>query len=258
MSFKFQLPNLTENMTQSQVRSYLRQMTEQLEYALNNMDVDSFTPQAKAQIVDNSAEATKEQVNESAANLRALIIKNAETIESAMDELSRTMHGEYTALSSTFGTYQQVTDAKITANATGITQAYEAIDTVDSKYNTVTGETNDALDALANGAVAANSSYRVDTKAYIKTGLLYYDGLIPVYGVGIGQSIETSLGQRSGLYAVYTAGEMAFYKDDIKIAYFKNDKLYVVKSEFAESIKMGDWLLEQDDVHGFSIKYLGA
>lgn len=258
MSFKFQLPSLTENMSNQQLRSYLQQMSEQLEYALNNMTVDSFTPQAKEQLIDNSAEATAEQVNESAANLRAMIIKNAEVIESAMDELTRTMHGEYTALSSQFGQYRETTDARITENATGITQAYNYASSIDTKYNAVTGDTNTALGNLRDGAVAANSSYRVETEAYIKTGLLYYDGLIPIYGVGIGQDIETSLGSRTGLYAVYTAGEMAFYKNDHKIAYFQNDKLFVVDAEFAHSIKMGDWLLEQDDVHGFSIKYLGA
>lgn len=258
MSFKFQLPSLTENMSNQQLRSYLQQMSEQLEYALNNMDVDSFTPQAAEKLIDNSAEATAEQVNESAANLRAMIIKNAEIIESAMDELTTNLHGEYAALSSQFGEYRETTDARISANATGITQAYSYTSTIDSKYNTITGNLDNDIDSLANGAVAANSNYRVDVSAYIKTGLLYYDGLTPVYGVGIGQDIETSLGQRQGLYAVYTAGRMAFYKNDQEIAYFQNDKLYVVKSEFAESIKMGDWLLEQDDVHGFSIKYLGA
>ena len=258
MSFKFQLPSLTENMSNQQLRSYLQQMSEQLEYALNNMDVDSFTPQAAEKLIDNSAEATAEQVNESAANLRAMIIKNAEIIESAMDELTTNLHGEYAALSSQFGEYRETTDARISANATGITQAYSYASTIDSKYNTITGNLDNDINALENGTVAELGQYKVDTEAYIKTGLLYYDGLIPIYGVGIGQNIQTSLGNRQGLYAVYTAGEMAFYKDDVKIAYFKNDKLYVVKSEFSESIKMGEWLLEQDDVHGFSIKYLGA
>ena len=263
MSFKFQLPPITAETSVAQLKSYLMQMSEQLEYALNNLETDNFTVDAKQKITSTAAEETEKSILQTEEVLKAMIVKNAEIIQQQMDELETNLHGEYTAMSNTFGQYRSETDAKITANATNITQAYSSIDTIDTKYDTITGTTNSDLASLENGAVATNSAFRTITEAYIKSGLLYYEGLIPIYGVAVGQLSYHEVGgekliDRVGMYSVFTASELAFYYGETKIAYMKNNKLYVTDAEFVHSIKMGDWLLEQDDTHGFSIKWLGA
>ena len=58
MSFKFQLPPITAETSVAQLKSYLMQMSEQLEYALNNLETDNFTVDAKQKITSTAAEET--------------------------------------------------------------------------------------------------------------------------------------------------------------------------------------------------------
>ena len=105
MSFKFQLPPITAESGIDKLRSYLMQMTDQLEYALNNIETSNFTLETQNQIVTKPEQYTEQSVDEAVAVLKDMIIKNAEVIESHMDEISQELHGEYTALSSDFGEY---------------------------------------------------------------------------------------------------------------------------------------------------------
>lgn len=193
--------------------------------------------------------------------LRDTIIKNAEIINQQMETIERTLHGQYEALSSEFGSYRNETDAKITANAEGITQAYTNIEEIDSKYGVAITDTNEAIVQVADGAVATNTKFREVTEAYIKSGKLYYEGTTPVYGVAVGQlTYETIDGEqlikRSGVYSVFTSNELAFYIDDVKVAYMRNKKLYINEAEFVSAINVGRYKLE-DGTNGFTIKYGG-
>ena len=197
-------------------------------------------------------------IDEAIGLLRETIIKNAEIVNQSMEELSRTLHGEYEAISSEFGTYRNETDAKITANAEGITQAYSNIEEIDSKYGAAVTDTNQAVLALGDGAVATNTKFREMTEAYIKSGKLYYEGATPVYGVAVGQLTYETVGgeelvKRKGVYSVFTSEELAFYIDDIKVAYMRNRKLYINEAEFVSAVKIGRFTLE-DGTNGFTIK----
>lgn len=200
-------------------------------------------------------------LDEALGILRETIIKNAEIINQQMETIERTLHGEYEALSSEFGSYRNETDAKITANAEGITQAYTNIEEIDSKYGVAITDTNEAIVQVADGAVATNTKFREVTEAYIKSGKLYYEGATPVYGVAVGQLTYEMVGgeqliKRSGVYSVFTSEELAFYIDDVKVAYMKNKKLYINEAEFVSAIKVGRYKLE-DGSSGFTIKYGG-
>lgn len=197
-------------------------------------------------------------IDEAIGLLRDTIIKNAEIVNQSMEELSRALHGEYEAISSEFGTYRNETDAKITANAEGITQAYSNIEEIDSKYGVAVNDTNQAVLALGDGAVATNTKFRELTEAYIKSGKLYYEGATPVYGVAVGQLTYETVGgeelvKRKGVYSVFTSEELAFYIDDVKVAYMRNKKLYINEAEFVSSVKIGRFTLE-DGTNGFTIK----
>lgn len=200
-------------------------------------------------------------IDEAIGLLRETIIKNAEIVNQSMEELSRTLHGEYEAISSEFGTYRNETDAKITANAEGITQAYSNIEEIDSKYGVAVTDTNQAVLTLADGAVATNTKFRELTESYIKSGKLYYEGITPIYGVAVGQLTYEMVGgeqllKRSGVYSVFTSEELAFYIDDVKVAYMRNKKLYINEAEFVAKVKVGRYSLE-DGTNGFTIKYGG-
>lgn len=250
MSFKFQLPNLTETMSNQQLRSYLTQMVDQLEYALNNLETDNFTVSTKEKL-DKPAEEAKASVSEAVATLKDMIVKNAEVIRSEMDSIETNLHGEYEALSSTFGAYREDADARITQNANGITTAFTNISSIDSKYDTITGDTNRRIDET-DGEVNTNTVFRQRTDAYIKSGKLYYEEGIPIFGVAVGQITKVEVGGeelilRQGTYSVFTSQELAFYKDDKKIAYVANDRMHIIDAEVEKSLKIGEYIFEERD-----------
>lgn len=202
--------------------------------------------------------ATYANVDEALEIIKNTIIKNAEIVTQQMQEIVTSYTGLYEAISSEFGSYRQETDAKITQNAEGLTQAYTNIQQIDSKYGIALTDTNEAIVQLADGAVATNTNFRSVTEAYIKSGLLFYEGLDPVYGVAVGQlTYEVINGEklikRKGVYSVFTAEELAFYVDDVKVAYFRNNKLYISNAEFLSAVRIGDYTLSADG-NGFTIR----
>ena len=202
--------------------------------------------------------ATYANVDEALEIIKNTIIKNAEITNERMDQMVQTFTGMYEAQSSEYGAFKQETNARLTQNAEGLTQAYTNIQQIDSKYGVAITDTNDAIVQLADGAVATNTNFRSVTEAYIKSGLLFYEGLDPVYGVAVGQlTYETINGEklikRQGVYSVFTAEELAFYVNDVKVAYMKNNKLYINNAEFLYAVQIGDYTLSANG-NGFTIK----
>ena len=202
--------------------------------------------------------ATYANVDEALEIIKNSIIKNAEFVNERMDQIVQYFTGMLEAQSSEYGAFKQETNAKITQNAEGLTQAYTNIQQIDSKYGLAITETNDVIVQLADGAVAMNTNFRSVTEAYIKSGLLFYENLTPVYGVAVGQlTYEVINGEklikRKGVYSVFTAEELAFYVDDVKVAYMKNNKLYINNAQFLDSVTIGSFTLA-DTGNGFVIK----
>ena len=256
MSFKFQLPPITSETSIDKLRSYLMQMTEQLEYALNNLETSNFTENTKKELSKNSTTIAQETADSSAEVIKALIVKTAEVIESKVDSVEQTLHGEITAQSAQFGTYREETDNRIEANANAITANYTNVQTMISA-------TNDNL-AITQGVVnthgdvqAETSKWEAITKAYIKTGLLYYDGLDPIYGIAIGQiKIDENDPEecmlRQGFYATYTGSDIVFYKGTTEVARY-SDMAAIVNELNTRKIVMGSFTI--DTTNGrFTIK----
>lgn len=256
MSFKFQLPPITSETGIDKLRSYLMQMTDQLEYALNNLETSNFTENTKKELSQTSTTIAQQTTDSSAEVLKAFIQKTAEVIEQQMDSMEQTLHGEYTALSSQFGTYREETDNKITANANAITANF-------TNVQTMIGETNDKLATTrgqvdSQGAVISETSkWEAITKAYIKNGLLYYDGLTPIYGIAIGQiKIDPNDPEecmlKEGFYATYTGQDIVFYKDNVEVLRISDAESFL-RQLSTNKIVMGDFTIQVDS-DGFSIK----
>lgn len=246
MSFKFQLPPITSETGVDKLRSYLMQMTEQLEYALNNLETANFTESSQKEITKNSEAVAQATTDASVEVLKAMIVKNAEVIEQQMDSMEQNLHGEYTALSSQFGTYREETDNKIEANANAITQNYTDV-------QTLIGETNDNLSATQSqvdaqdAIITETSRWETTTKGYIKSGLLYYEGLTPIYGIAIGQiTIDENDPEecmlRQGFYATYTGKDIIFYKGTTEVARY-SDIEAIVNQLNTNKIIMGDFTI---------------
>ena len=261
MSFKFQLPPITAESGIDKLRSYLMQMTDQLEYALNNIETSNFTLEAQQQITKKPEQYTEQSVDEAVSLLKDLIVKNAEVIESHMDEISQELHGEYTALSSDFGEYKEESTAQITANAQNITQNYTLVQNLQNDVSSLDDATAGAISDI-NNTLSGDASWMQQTDSYIKTGILYFDGLNPVTGIALGQ-IQTEIVngekvmKREGFYATFTPQELAFYKGDTKVAYVSNEQLYITNANVIDGLDLGRYTIKDESGKGLTFKWKG-
>lgn len=226
--------------------NYLYRMNENLNVALNNLSGEKVLQQMHQQIVDaTGGETPKDALQAQYDALKSLVIKTAHTVRQEMTVIVTQLEGKYLAISE-FGQYQENMEATIRATAEGILQEYG----YESK-----------LDDLSNSA-SLFDEYIVKTDQYIKTGLLYYDGSVPRYGVAVGENLTTvvvdgvTILQRNNLCATFTSDRLSFWMGGIEVAYVSNNKLYIAEAEIAGAITMGNWRMSRSG--GFKIQWIGG
>lgn len=161
-----------------------------------------------AQGIDEDAalRTSKEKKLTGFESLKQLIIKTADFSMENSEQFSKTLKGGFVA-KSTFGEYVRQTSLTLTANSEGITQLFDYTDGINNQY---TGK----------------------SQQYVKTGLLYYDGVTPRYGVGVGnistkvQSGNEVINTSAGEVVTVTPGEVAFWQQGLKVAYLTGKKLH--------------------------------
>lgn len=239
------LPLPPQNMP-AEVYSYLFQMVQLL-----NLSVDAISTGTTVNVSggvsgstsgDKDNAASEQQYNE----LRSLIVKTADEVYKAMDELAVELNGEYVAQSD-FGKYVEKLNAYIVANPDAVTQYYSFAGALQTNINTVD---------------SAFKEYKVSTEGYIRTGIVYYDGDTPIYGVAVGQNLttkdvdgETEI-EPNDFRAIFTAENLSFWQGNQKVAYLSNQQLYVTNIVALEKIKLGSWRIGSTD--GFVIKWIGG
>ena len=99
-------PNLTGAMEQQlgQLKSYLYQVADILNLSLKQFD----TKEINAIITESTKSgAIKETTDNNYSDLKSLIIKTADTINSSIETIEKDLHGKYEAISSDFGSYKE-------------------------------------------------------------------------------------------------------------------------------------------------------
>lgn len=128
-----------------QVKSYLFQLSQQLNYAFSVVDGQIATASAA---VEQSVKSSRSQDPENTfLAIKGLIIKSADIVNAYSEAIEQKLHGEYVAQSA-FGTYKEQTEAAIQANSKNI--------------NTVFSNVQEMLDR------------QIASEGYIRTGLLDY------------------------------------------------------------------------------------
>jgi hypothetical protein len=221
MSTNIRLPNInakTEAGQLLQVKSYLLQLAEQLNFALQ--DVES---KAAANTPKNAASSptsnTEKEAQSAFTTIKALIIKSADIVDAYYDEINKRLEGVYVA-ESDFGVYAEQTSQDIQANSTSIASLYTNIQTIITDVERL-----------------------VKANAYIKSGLLYEDAGVPVYGLEIGQSNEIDGVEVFNKFARFTADKLSFYdSNDNEVAYVSDRKLYITIVEVTGEFIMGGFV----------------
>lgn len=241
MSIDIRLPNINAANEQgqlSQMRSYLYQLVEQLNWALNTVQdgaVQTVVQPMTATTASGKA-AAEQEAQDTFNSIKSLIIKSADIVNAYYETMRLRMDGEYVA-ESDFGVYRRTTAAELSATIDSVNQLYTDMQSVE--------ETADgAYDSVR--AVTAN----------IKTGLLYTnDSGVPVYGLEVGQrNVENGV-ESFRKYARFTANRLSFYdQNDTEVAYISDYKLFITQAQITGSITLGRYVADMSD--GLSFKWV--
>jgi hypothetical protein len=202
-------PSIAGKTTQEQLESmrrYLCSVTEQLNLADWSAKA-TLTEIAQAIDADSLPEAEKKTTLSGYAALKSLIIKTADFAAANSETWSTKLSGSYVAISD-FGKYLEKTQLTIEGNSVGIKQLYDY-------------------------TAGVNNAFSVNAQQYIKTGLLYYNDVTPVYGVGVG-NIETTvtdggervIDQTKNELVTVTPNRVSFWQDGKEVAYLSDKKLH--------------------------------
>ena len=236
------LPDIkgTEQEQLRQIRSYLYQLIPQLQFALNNVGETNPTVEETRKTPGTTSQSTSSIDAEVAFDaLKPLIIKSAEIVQAYYEEINSMIAGEYVAQSE-FGTFAEQTEQRIRQSSTDIAQAFKNIQQIFTDIENL------------NFTLA-------EVNAHIRTGLLYYDGGVPVYGLEIGQRTSIDGVEVFNKYARFTSDRLAFYdQNGTEVAYISDYKIYIRSLEITVSAKIGGYIDIVKPDGGVITKWIGG
>lgn len=218
------LPNIngaTEREQLLQVKSYLHQLVQELNWALST--IESGTSKEVKQ-TETSGTVTKQELATSFNNLKALIIKSSETVMAYSQSVEERYESLYVAQSD-FGTYKEQATQDIKKNSTAIENFYENMQEILTDIDTLERSV-------------------IEVSANIKSGLLYHDDSgIPVYGVEVGQRTKLDGEEVFDKFARFTSDRLSFYdQNNNEVAYISDRKLYITHVEIEGTFRMGGFV----------------
>lgn len=223
--------------------SYLFQMSQQLNMALSQLDQANKNDSHDA---ERRQATNKAEMQQQYQTLKSMIVKTADYVEQSMEQISAQLSGEYVAVSD-FGSYMEKLNAYIEANPEAITQYYSFASDLQADMNKVD---------------AAFSDYKTNTEGYIRTGIVYYDGNMPVYGVAVGQNLTATevdgekVVDQNNFRATFTAKKLSFWQDSTEIAYVSNNQLYITHIVVLDSMRIGGWHMATQN--GLAFQWIGG
>ena len=209
--------------------AYLFQMAQQLNLALGQLE--SGGTGAASGGGTSTHQGTGRRESTGYQELKSLIVKTARLVKRQMEQLSARLEGEYVAVSD-FGTYVERLSAYLEANPEALTQYYSFCSDLQ------------------------------DTEGYIRTGIVGYNGSIPIYGVAVGQGLtvtdvdgETVVDQNN-FRATFTAQRLSFWQDANEVAYVSNNRLYITNITVLEGVTLGQWQITT--ASGLAFRWIGG
>lgn len=219
----------------TQVKSYLHQLVEQLNWALNTAESYQSGNTTSPVVYKQSENATPQDAEDTFNSIKALIIKSADIVKAYETTIFSDFNGKYFA-ESDFGTYLEETNKKVEENSKGVTEHY-------TNLQTITGRLDGVEDEIRT------------TNAYIKRGHLYYDSNgKSVVGIEVGESNEDG---KFIKYARFVSDRLSFYDmNGDEVAYIGAGCLYVNgKTVFLGEIQLGGY--KTDTTDGLAFTWIG-
>ena len=225
-------PNInapTERGMLEQMRAYLYQVSEQLNWAFNTIETGSSSPSVQIQDNSSAKESSPEEVKANFNSIKALIIKSADIVDAYYETISKKLEGLYVA-ESDFGTYKEETSATINESSTRIDALFGNIQEITSLIDEINNEL-------------------IETDAYIRTGLLYYDESgAAVYGLEIGQTNTVNGDKVFDKFARFSSDRLSFYDiNDIEVAYISDYMLFITNATITGTLGLGGYEYDTSD-----------
>lgn len=238
MSVNIRFPNInatTEAGKLQQMQSYMHQLVEQLNWALNTVEAAQSGNASPAIVYRQSEDASSKEAEDTFNSIKALIIKSADIVKAYETTIFSDFNGKYFA-DSDFGTYIEDTKRKVEDNSKGVTDVFTNVQTIESN-----------LGALEDDVRTTN--------AYIKRGLLFYDeNGSAVYGIEVGETSEDGAFLK---YARFISDRLSFFDvNGNEVAYIGAGCLYVNgKTVFLGEIQLGGYKTDTSD--GLAFTWIG-
>lgn len=225
MGLNLRYPNITgqDGASQlAQVKSYLYQLVGDLQYAISEMEGAT----GNAVVLSQKTSSYVDEVTKPKAtfdSIKSLIIKSADIVTAYYEEINKRFVGEYVAQSD-FGVYSEQTAQDISENSTEIERLFTNIQEIITDIDNI-------------------EFTLVEVNAHIRSGLLYEDEGVPVYGLEIGQKNIIDGVEVFNKYARFTSDRLSFYdQNDTEVAYISDYKLYIRNVEITGSYKIGGFV----------------
>lgn len=242
MSIDIRLPNITATSDAGklqQMQSYMYQLVEQLNWALNNIDITGSEKAISTTKASATAPTAQDDPISNFNSIKGLIIKSADIVNAYYEKIDSLLKlsGYYMAQSD-FGTFVEETENLVSATDTQLRQ-----DLVDKQ--TIYDENgNIKKELLVNG--------------HIYSGIIEYakDGEA-IVGIEIGQTTNDKFNK----FARFTADRLEFYNalnPDEPVAYISDYKLYITHVEIIGSLKEGGYVDTIDASGGIVTKWVGG
>lgn len=250
-SMKLAYPSIAGKTSGEQLESmrrYLRTLTDQLNLA--DWSAGAVLQEVSRAIdADSLPDAERKMQLGNFGQLKALIIKTADYAAANSESFKTQLSGNYIAVSD-FGKYWQKATMTVDGNEFGIRQLYDY-------------------------AAGINNDFAVNSQQYVKTGLLYYNGAVPVYGVGVGniettvtKDGETVVDQTKNELVTVTPGRVSFWQGGDEIAYLSAKKLHFPSGTLeatdaklsgtltaASGSVIGPWTVAEDSIYRTNKKW---
>lgn len=219
------LPNITaptEKEQLIQVKSYLHQLAQELNWALSSIESGNSNTAAKK--TASGSPVTHEDLKTSFNELKSLIIKSSNAV-SAYSEAAEERYKSLYVAQSDFGTYTEEASQLISKNSTSIELFFENMQEIITDIENM-------------------QHSLIEVSANIKPGLLYYDeDGVPVYGLEIGQKTRLDGVEVFDKFARFTSDRLSFYdQNDNEVAYISDRKLYITHVEVKGTFRMGGFI----------------
>lgn len=244
MTIDLRLPNITaptEAGKLQQLQSYMHQLVEQLNWALNNIDSVGVQTNANA-----STAVSKAQENSSNDDpigtfnsVKGLIIKSAEIVNAYYEEINTKLEGLYVAEAN----FPEGSAKFVQKTTKDTTETSEKVSTLFTNTQTIQSNVSSINNVLKPGE---DCTKVLGASAWVNIGLVGYDDKtgFPIYGMEVGQVNEEDGVEVYRRFAQYRSdGVHLFDQNDIEVVELSSSRMIIKTSaEFQGNIRHGGFV----------------